>query len=92
VNTQNTAILRTKDIATALNVSKPTACRLLHSGKIPKIQISQKCIGAFQSDVQQYLKNQRAPAQTPSPRRDDVGFYPIAGRNTMQKIPQNQNS
>ncbi len=53
------AILRTKDIATALNVSKPTACRLLHSGKIPKIQISQKCIGAFQSDVNAYLQNQR---------------------------------
>jgi excisionase family DNA binding protein len=51
VNTQVSAILRTKDIAQALNVSKPTACKLLHSGKIPKIQITTKCIGAFKTDV-----------------------------------------
>jgi excisionase family DNA binding protein len=57
VKAQN--ILRTKDIAAALNVSKPTACRLLHSGKIPKIQLSEKCIGAFQADVTAYLLQNR---------------------------------
>ncbi|MSP28667.1 MAG: DNA-binding protein [Methylococcales bacterium] len=59
MTTKNTTVLRTKDIATALSVSKPTACRLLHSGKIKKIQISQKCIGAFQSDIDAYLSQNR---------------------------------
>ena len=48
-------VLRTKEIAELLNVSKPTACKLLHSGKIPKIQLSIKCIGAFKCDVEAFL-------------------------------------
>jgi excisionase family DNA binding protein len=63
VNEQQAAltlvILRTKHIAAMLNVSKPTACKLLHDGKIPKIQLTTKCIGAYRTDVEAYLAQNR---------------------------------
>ena len=52
-------VLRIKHIALMLNVSRPTAARLLHEGKIQKIQLSEKCIGAFECDVIDYLLSKR---------------------------------
>ena len=52
-------VLRIKHIALMLNVSRPTAARLLHSGCINKIQITDKCVGAFECDVIAYLLSKR---------------------------------
>jgi predicted DNA-binding transcriptional regulator AlpA len=59
VTTEYPVILRTKDIALMLSVSKPTACKLLHTGKIPKINLTQKAIGAYRVDVEAYIAQNR---------------------------------
>lgn len=48
-------ILRRKDLTSYLNVSMPTSDRLLRDKVLPKIQITQKCVGVLRTDVDAYL-------------------------------------
>jgi excisionase family DNA binding protein len=52
-------ILRPNQIAEILNISKPVICQLMKSGALPKIQLSARNVGVYESDVMAYLANAR---------------------------------
>ena len=52
-------ILRPNQIAEILNISKPVICQLMKSSALPKIQLSARNVGVYESDVMTYLKNAR---------------------------------
>ena len=55
-------ILRVAEIAKTLSLSKIAVARLLKSGSIPKVQLTQRAVGALQSNVMQYITNQTTGA------------------------------
>lgn len=57
--TNTDPIRRIKELTTIFNVSRTVINKLLKSGALPKIQISARCIGVLQSDIDAYLQNQR---------------------------------
>ena len=52
-------VLRPKELPAKLNVSMATVNRLLAKGALPKIKLSQKCIGVLQTDIDAYLQKNR---------------------------------
>jgi predicted DNA-binding transcriptional regulator AlpA len=51
----NKTVLRRKDLTSYLNVSMPTVDRMLRDKVLPKIHITQKCVGVLRTDVDAYL-------------------------------------
>ena len=55
-------ILRPTEVASFLGISKPTFYRILHSDpNFPKkIQISTRCVGWFNEEIEAWLEKQRS--------------------------------
>ena len=52
---ENPPIMLANEIAQKLNIGRSTAYRLLNSGKIPKVNLSCKIIGAYRTDVLAFI-------------------------------------
>jgi predicted DNA-binding transcriptional regulator AlpA len=55
----NDPIRRPKEIVLILHVCLSVVNDLMKSGALKKIQISPRCVGVLQSDIDAYLQNQR---------------------------------
>ena len=53
-------VLSKSQTAALLGVHLATINRLLKAGKIPKVKLSPMRVGILQTDIDAYLKNQRA--------------------------------
>lgn len=63
---ENPPIMLANEIATTLGIGRSTAYRLLNSGKIPKVNLGCKIIGAHRADILAFLDSRNPQAIPPN--------------------------
>ena len=48
-------IIRPRQIAATLGVSKRTALRMLEDGRLIRVQLSRRCVGTYRDELQKFL-------------------------------------